>query len=125
MEVHIHELIAFLVNLQTYYLFRLKKLCQLILLLVLFMLTDCAKIGYPEGGLKDEDPPVILKSNPENYSLRFDRKRIEIEFDEFIQLENINQELVVSPPLEEKPVVRLRNMTMVIDLNSELQENTT
>lgn len=91
----------------------------------LLLLAECAKIGYPEGGIKDEYPPVVVEADPENYSLHFDRKRIEIEFDEFIQLKNVNQELVVSPPLNEKPIVRLRNKTLVIDLDSALHPNTT
>jgi len=103
----------------------LKNYIFLIVSAGLLLLARCAKIGYPEGGLKDETLPVVVKAVPENFSLHFNRKRIEIEFDEFIQLKNINQELVVSPPLEEKPVVRLRNKTLVIDLNSELHPNTT
>jgi hypothetical protein len=104
----------------------LKKF-QIILtgIFVLFLLKDCAKIGSPMGGPKDETPPRVLKSNPENYSLRFKEKRIEIAFDEFIQLKNINQELVVSPPLEEKPVVRLKNKSIIIDLNGNFLDSTT
>lgn len=102
----------------------MKKFLYLLTILFL-LLVECAKIGYPEGGIKDEYPPVVIEAIPENYSLHFDRKRIEIEFDEFIQLKNVNQELVVSPPLKGKPVVRLRNKTLVIDLDSALYPNTT
>lgn len=77
------------------------------------------------GGPKDETPPRVVKSSPDNYSLRFKEKRIEIEFNEFIQLKNINQELVVSPPPEEKPVVRLKNKSVIIDLNGTLLDSTT
>jgi len=94
-------------------------------LCIFLLLEGCAKIGYPEGGLKDVDPPVVVESVPGNYSLHFDGKKIEIEFDEFIQLKSINQELVVSPPLKERPVVRLRNKTLVIELDSALRANTT
>ncbi len=105
---------------------RLKKVfVYQIFILILFILADCAKIGYPEGGPKDEDPPRVLSSKPENYSVEFDRDRIEITFDEFIQLKNINQELVISPPLEGRPLIRMRGKTLLIDLNNELHENTT
>jgi hypothetical protein len=78
----------------------LKKLLYLILPAFVLVLAECAKMGYPEGGLKDEDPPVVVETIPKNFSIHFDRSRIEIEFDEFIQLKNVNQVLVVSPPLE-------------------------
>jgi len=77
------------------------------------------------GGSKDETPPRVVKSVPDNYSIKFNDKRIEIEFDEFIQLKNINQELIVSPPPEEKPVVRLKNKSIIIDLKGNLLDSTT
>jgi hypothetical protein len=92
---------------------------------VLIVFRGCAKIGSPMGGPKDETPPGVVRSTPDNYSTRFVDKRIEIEFNEFIQLKNINQELVVSPPQKEKPVVRLRNKTMIIDLKEALLDSTT
>ena len=92
---------------------------------VLILFWGCAKIGSPTGGPKDETPPRVIGSVPDNYSINFDQKRIEIEFNEYIQLKNINQELVVSPPQKEKPVVRLRNKMMIIDLEEELLDSTT
>ena len=69
--------------------------------------------------------PVVVEADPPNRSLHFRAKRIEIRFDEFVQLTNTRQELVVSPPLEKQPEVRMKNKTMVVDLGSELHENTT
>ena len=97
----------------------------LIGLSALLFLQDCAKIGSPMGGPKDEIPPRVVKSTPNNYSTGFNDKRIEIEFNEFIQLKNINQELIISPPPEEKPAVRLRNKSVIIDLNGNLLDSTT
>jgi hypothetical protein len=96
-----------------------------ILAISLILYSACAKIGSVAGGPKDEDPPVVLGSEPENYSLNFSDDRIEVEFNEFLQLKNINQELVVSPPLEIQPVVRLKNKSMIIDFESELRDSTT
>ena len=85
----------------------------------------CAKVGSPSGGPKDEDPPKIIKSNPLNYSKGFDSKKIELTFDEFIQLKNIQQELITSPPLDEVPETKLKGKGLIIELNNELKENTT
>ncbi len=82
-------------------------------------------MGGLVGGPIDEDLPVVLGSKPANYSLNFDRKNIEITFDEFIVLKEINQQLVVSPPLEERLDVRLKNKSIFIEIESELRENTT
>ena len=94
------------------------------LLLALFC-WNCAQQGSPTGGPKDEDPPRVLESIPRNYSTRFEAKKIQITFDEFIVLDNVNQELIVSPPMEEKPVVRLKNKTMVIQFEEALKDSTT
>ena len=86
---------------------------------------SCAQQGAPAGGPRDEDPPVVVESDPPNYSTRFDRKKIEVTFDEYIVLDNVNQELVVSPPMEEKPEVKLRKRTLVIQFEEELKDSTT
>ncbi len=92
---------------------------------LLLFLTDCAKIGTLSGGPADKVPPVALKCVPANYSVNFHGQKIEITFDEFITLDNINQQLVVSPPLEKRVDVKLKNKTVLINLNSELQDSTT
>ena len=105
----------------------LKKHFQFVLIISALSLvfTHCAKMGSLTGGPKDEDPPVLVSSSPENYSTNFDRDRIEITFNEYIQLDNINQELVVSPPLENRPDVRLKSRSVSIELKNELRANTT
>jgi len=85
----------------------------------------CAQVGSPSGGPRDEDPPRVLESDPPNYSIRFEAKKIQIIFDEYIVLDNVNQELVVSPPMEEKPEVKLRKRTLIIQFQEDLKENTT
>ncbi len=82
-------------------------------------------MGSLTGGIKDEIPPEVVGSKPDNYSINFDRDKIEIEFNEFIVLEDINQELVVSPPLEERVNARIKNKSILIDLENELRPNTT
>lgn len=68
---------------------------------------------------------MVLESEPPNYSTHFKAKRIEIKFDEYIVLDNVNQELIVSPPMEEKPEVKLKKRTLVIEFEEELKPYTT
>lgn len=86
---------------------------------------SCAKIGSPTGGIKDESPPAVVEEKPGNHSVDFDQDRIEIKFDEFIELRNINQELLVSPPMEKKPEARIRKKSIIVDLNEQLRDHTT
>ncbi len=97
----------------------------LLILVFALLCWNCAQQGSPSGGPRDETPPVVLGSEPTNYSTNFDAKKIEITFDEFIVLDNVNQELVVSPPMEEKPEVKLRKKTLFIQFEEELKDSTT
>ncbi|MBN2273181.1 MAG: Ig-like domain-containing protein [Bacteroidales bacterium] len=87
--------------------------------------TSCAKVGSPTGGPKDENPPAVIACSPENGAVNNKTKDIEITFDEFIVLKNLNEELVISPPLKEKPITRIRSKTLVIDLNNNPADSTT
>lgn len=103
------------------------KLSGYLSFVIVFVLLagSCAKMGSLTGGPTDEAPPKVLNSDPDNYTKNFDGQKIEINFNEFIQLNNINQELVVSPPLENRPDVRLKGKSILIELENELRENTT
>lgn len=99
-----------------------------LLILCVTCLSNCAKRGFISGGPLDTIPPVVLKSSPENYSIHFDKDVITIEFDEFIKLKNINQNLIVSPPLKNNPEVSPMGSPkkiMTIKLKDTLYENTT
>ena len=67
----------------------------------------------------------MVESEPPNYSTRFEAKKIQVTFDEYIVLENVNQQLIVSPPMEEQPEVKLKKKTLVIEFEEELKPNTT
>lgn len=98
---------------------------EVIFCLSLVLAFGCAKQSAPTGGPKDENPPVPLRSNPVNYSTNFKGKKFIVEFDEFIDLKNVSQELLVSPMLEKKPKVIMRGKKMVVKINNELQDSTT
>jgi len=87
--------------------------------------TDCARIGSPAGGPMDEKPPEIKKSTPLNYSTQFDKKNIEIQFDEYIRLDDINQKLIISPPLNTRPQIRTKGKSIQITIDDTLISNTT
>lgn len=93
--------------------------------LVALLCGSCAQQGAPTGGPRDEDPPVVVECEPPNYSTLFTAQKVLITFDEYVVLDNVNQELVVSPPMEKKPEVKLRKRTLIMEFDEPLRENTT
>jgi len=74
-------------------------------MLLVLLFYACAHVVSPTGGPRDETPPEVVRSTPQNYSPNFDGDEIRIFFDEFVQLQNIRQQLLISPPLETMPEV--------------------
>lgn len=91
----------------------------------LLILAACANPVAPTGGPRDSDPPVIIRSEPENSSVNFDATEIRITFDEFVQVRGLSQQFLSSPPFKEVPQTRIRGKTLSIQLEEELRDNTT
>ena len=95
------------------------------LLLTAFFTQRCANAVAPTGGPKDTTPPRVVEAVPENHSTNFIGKKIEITFDEYITLDNAKQNVMFSPPMKEKPDIKLKNKTVVIKFKEPLTDNTT
>lgn len=93
---------------------------------LIMWLFACAKVGAPTGGVRDNEAPKVVSLQPQNNSTGFSSKKISITFDEFVQLDNISQNLLVSPPLKTKPEVKIDGKGIKIMLNpDELKDSTT
>ena len=101
------------------------KLREGTLFFFLILLSACAKIVAPVGGPKDTTPPKIVTVSPPDQSTHFDSKTIKISFDEFVVLNNPNERVVFSPPLEETPEFSISRKSMIIKFKDSLQSNTT
>ncbi|MDR2222349.1 MAG: Ig-like domain-containing protein [Flavobacteriaceae bacterium] len=91
-------------------------------------LPNCAKKGFISGGPQDTIPPVMLGSNPKNYSTNFDKDEIKIDFDEFVKIKDLNKNLIVSPPFDQMPDITpmgSARRTITIKLKDTLKPNTT
>lgn len=90
------------------------------------ILIRCATIGTPEGGPKDSIPPVVLGLFPNNYTTNFADDKIEVLFNEYIQLKDQQKELYTSPEMKKKPTLLMRGKTLVIEIKDDsLRPNTT
>ncbi|WP_422349355.1 Ig-like domain-containing protein [Flagellimonas sp.] len=107
----------------------LKKLLSLSFLLLMVMaLWHCAKRGNPSGGPKDLTPPQLIRTEPENFTTEFKADKIRLYFDELIKLEDVQNQLIVSPPLKYPPEIRPlggANKYIEVIIKDTLQENTT
>ncbi len=79
----------------------------------------------PRGGPKDTDPPQVVTAIPENYSVNFDAHRIEITFNEFVKVSDMQKNLLISPPVKTNPEFRLRGKTLQILFEEPLLKETT
>ena len=75
----------------------MKKLIYIVLSIV--VISGCAKRGSPTGGPVDSIPPVLINASPKINSINFESKEIRLTFDEFIKLDNVDEQLIISPPL--------------------------
>lgn len=89
------------------------------------LLGSCARVGSPTGGPRDSIPPRLVYSEPALYATNVESPDIELLFDEYIQLNDVTSELIVSPPVDEKPQVKLRNRSVLIDMNNDLKDSVT
>ena len=102
----------------------LKNIVQFSLIIV--FIYSCANRGPgPTGGPKDETPPRVMKSVPENGSMNFGKKEIQVDFDENISLEKLSENVVISPPQRKNPDIRAQGRNLVIRFDEDLEENTT
>lgn len=98
------------------------------LFIFLLILESCARRGRPEGGPKDETPPLFLIAEPAYETTNFNKKEIKLFFNEFVKLKDVNQQLVVSPPLKNPPVISPQgyaSKTIKIEILDTLKTNTT
>ena len=99
---------------------------SLSILLTALVLVGCANRGVgPQGGPKDSIPPTAVKSVPENGTVNFTGRRIEITFNEYIQLDNISANLLMSPPQQRPPDVKARGKRVLIQFTDSLRDSTT
>lgn len=95
------------------------------MLLAAFLLGSCARMGQPDGGWYDETPPRILGATPADKGTNVKNRKISIFFDEFIQIENATEKVVVSPPQLETPEIVASGKRIKIELLDSLKPNTT
>lgn len=98
----------------------------LFLLISQAFLVSCAKQSSPTGGPRDEDPPILIESNPKDQTLNTKPDQIRLTFDEFVALENASKGVVITPRIDKDKIefTALKN-TITVALNQDLEDSTT
>jgi hypothetical protein len=92
----------------------------------LALLTGCANRGQgPQGGPKDTTPPFVVKSTPKNGATGITDKIITLEFNEYVLLENPQQNITFSPPQKSMPAIKTINKSIRVMYEDSLRPNTT
>lgn len=94
-------------------------------LFFLLLLSSCARMGNPDGGWYDETPPQVIGANPAEGAVNVNKKKLYINFDEYIKVDNPTENVVVSPPQIEAPEIKAEGKRIAIELADSLKPNTT
>lgn len=92
---------------------------------IILILYACASTGTPDGGPYDETPPKFVRATPDPNSTGNTRKKIAIEFDEFIKIENAAEKVIISPPQTEMPEIKASGKRVLVEFFDTLRANTT
>ena len=105
----------------------LKSITKLeIIILFSLLFCNCAQVVNLSGGKKDLSPPKLIEAIPNNNSVLFDSETISIKFDEFIKLNDLNNQLIICPKIKTNPEISVLGKELLIRLKKEeLLPNTT
>ncbi|MDY3521789.1 Ig-like domain-containing protein [Riemerella anatipestifer] len=100
------------------------------LLIISFIVHSCARVGAPVGGNKDTLAPRFLGANIDSSRTKVPVliRELRLDFDEYINLKDIQKQLIISPPIKNiKKIIpsNLANKYVLIQWGDTLQANTT
>lgn len=90
------------------------------------ILAGCANRGIgPQGGPIDSIPPKILKQTPLDGTVNFAGNKVEIVTNEYLQLDRVSENVLISPPLRHQPDIKAVGKKVVVEFKDTLKPNTT
>ena len=92
---------------------------------ILILTSSCAQIIAPTGGLRDSLPPRLVTTNPKQPATNFTGNKINLYFDEYVQIQELLQNLLVSPTPKLNPYIDFKLRSVTIRLRDTLEPNTT
>jgi hypothetical protein len=91
-----------------------------------FIFQRCAQVVPLGGGKRDQTPPKLIEAIPANKNVNYNGNLITLKFDEFVQLKDVANQLVMLPRLKTSPEVNAEGKKIIVSFKrEELQSNTT
>jgi uncharacterized protein (DUF2141 family) len=90
-----------------------------------FITLSCAQFVPPTGGPTDKTPPNLLVSTPANKTKNFDGNVISMDFDEYVDITALKQELVIIPDPNVLYVVKQKEKNVKLVFEKKLEDSTT
>ncbi|MBC7886566.1 MAG: Ig-like domain-containing protein [Ferruginibacter sp.] len=87
--------------------------------------SGCAQIGSPTGGPRDSTAPLLVSSTPKLLTTNFTASKITLVFNEYIDVQDVQNNVLVSPFPKINPMVDFKLKTVTIKLKDTLLPNTT
>jgi hypothetical protein len=94
-------------------------------LLVICGFYACASMGNPTGGDYDVKPPQFVGSKPAPDAIEFKGNKIELLFNEFLNIEKPSEKVIITPPQQKSPLIRAVGRKITVELKDTLIPNTT
>jgi len=82
-------------------------------------------MGSPDGGWYDDTPPRVISSTPDDQGVNVTARKVTINFNEYIKLDDAQSKVIISPPQLEQADIKAAGRKIVVDLKDSLKENTT
>ncbi|NIJ56166.1 Ig-like domain-containing domain [Dyadobacter arcticus] len=100
---------------------------RIIIFAVIFLIIfeRCAQQVSPTGGKRDSIPPNLVESDPVNKMLNFKGKKLELFFDEYVIVDNINQKLIITPEADNPYSYKQNGMSVLLTFKNQFKDSTT
>lgn len=105
------QILAFIKK--TYYLF------------IFIFVSSCANMIPPSGGPRDSLPPILINAAPKDSTINFNSKKITLTFNEYVEVKEIQQNLLINPVQKTQPIIDYKLNNVFITLKDSLEPNTT
>lgn len=93
--------------------------------IIIALLSSCANQVAPTGGPKDEIPPLLISSTPQQGQLRFSEQEIILNFDELVVTNNPKEQFIITPRPQTEYEVKYRKNRVIISFEEPLEDSTT
>lgn len=106
----------------------IKRVCTVLGILYISIqvfISSCATVSSPTGGPKDTLPPELVKITPPQGALNFNKKVVSLEFNEHIQLKDLQNQLIITPSIEGKYESKQSKNSLELIFEEDFAENTT